>query len=149
MKILTLHAEEPAWDTVAAYAAGCPWRAGAYLAELMRSNRFAEWERVIAAFEGECPIGFCTLTAKDEMPESCDFTPFIGFVYVDAAYRGRRISEQMIAAASDYAKSLGYPAVYLTSDEQGLYEKYGFTLLGAFENVQHELTQLFRKPLKQ
>ncbi|MCR4760860.1 MAG: GNAT family N-acetyltransferase [Oscillospiraceae bacterium] len=147
MTILTLHAGEPAWDNVACFAADCPWRAGAFLAELMRTNRFAEWERVFAAFDAESPIGFCTLTAKDEMPESCVYTPFIGFVYVDAAYRGRRISEQMIAAASDYAKSLGYTAVYLTSDEQGLYEKYGFELHGTVETAWHEMTQLFVKPL--
>lgn len=148
MKILTLHADDPAWKAVAAFAENCPWRAGSYLAELMRANRFAPWERVFAAFTDERPVGFCTLTAKDEMPDSCEFTPFIGFVYVDEAYRGRRISAQMIAAASEYAKSRGFSAVYLTSEEQGLYEKYGFVKQGTVETIRHELTQLFRKPLK-
>ena len=151
MEIIRLNAAHPAWETVAAFADGCSWRAGAYLAVLMRENRFAGWERVIAAFDGETeagsarPVGFCTLTAKDEMPETCVYTPFIGFVFVDEAYRGRRISGEMIAAASEYAKTLGYTNIYITSDEQGLYEKYGFTCIGTVETVWNEITQLFEK----
>lgn len=148
MKITIMNATHPAWETAAAYADGCSWRAGAYLARLMRENRFAAWERVFAAFDGEKPVGFCTLTAKDEMPETFAYTPFIGFVFVDEAYRGRRISEHLIAAACAYAKTLGYEKVYLTSDEQGLYEKYGFVKNGEVENIWHEMTQLFAKIIK-
>ena len=147
MRIECLNQSHPAWETAAAFAQRCSWRAGAYLANLMRENRFAKWERVFAAFDGEKPVGFCTLTAKDEMPESCAYTPFIGFVFVDEAYRGRRISGELIAAASAYAKSLGYERIYLTSDEQGLYEKYGFVRIGTAETVRQEMTQLFAKTI--
>lgn len=142
---MVINAAHPAWENVAAYADGCSWRAGAYLAQLMRENRFAAWERVFAAFDGETQVGFCTLTAKDEMPETSVYTPFIGFVFVDEAYRGRHISGQLISAACAYAKTLGYEKVYLTSDEQGLYEKYGFVKNGEVENIWHEMTQLFAK----
>ena len=81
MNITVMYAGHPNWDKVADFAAHCSWRAGPHLAELMRNNQFADWERVIAAFSGDDPVGFCTLTAKDEMPDSCDFTPFIGFVF--------------------------------------------------------------------
>ena len=114
----------------------------------MRGNRFSERERVIAAFSDGCPVGFCTLTAKDEMPDSCVFTPFIGFVFVGELYRGQRISQQMIDAAVAYAGTLGYDAVYVTSNEQGLYEKYGFVRIGTVETVRKEQTQLFKKSTK-
>ncbi len=154
MEIIRLNAAHPAWETVAAFADGCSWRAGAYLAALMRENRFAGWECVIAAFDGETeagsarPVGFCTLTAKDEMPETCVYTPFIGFVFVDEAYRGRRIAGALIAAACSYAKLLGCENIYLTSDAQGFYEKYGFSNIEEAETIRHEMTQLFCKSTK-
>ena len=142
-----MYAGHPNWDKVADFAVHCSWRAGPHLAELMRNNQFADWERVIAAFSGDDPVGFCTLTAKDEMPDSCDFSPFIGFVFVSDAYRGMRISAQMIDAAAAYAGSLGFHTVYVTSDERGLYEKYGFVLRGLVKNAQNEITQLFAKSI--
>ena len=148
MEIRILRCGDPAWEAAAAFAESCPWRAGAYLARLMRENRFAAWERVFAAFDGGQPVGFCTLTAKDEMPQSCAFTPFIGFVFVDEAYRGNRLSERLIAAACTYAKTLGYADIYLTSDEQGLYEKYGFVKSGAVITARGEKTQLYTKGLQ-
>ncbi|HBI86132.1 MAG TPA: GNAT family N-acetyltransferase [Ruminococcus sp.] len=146
--IRALSADSPEWAALADYAETASWRAGAFLARCMRENRFAGWERVFAACSGDTPVGFCTLTARDELPESCAYTPFIGFVYVDPAYRGRRISAEMIAAASDYARSLGYRTVYITSDEQGLYEKFGFTKRGNVRTSRGDMTQLFAKPLE-
>lgn len=116
-------------------------------AGLMRENRFADWERVFAAYENGNPVGFCTLTEKDEMPDDCAFSPFIGFVFVDEAHRGRRISEQMIKAAAAYAGKCGFTQVYLTSDERGLYEKYGFEKIAEAETIRGERTQLFAKPI--
>ena len=148
MKITIMQTGHPDWETVADFAAGCTWRAGAYLAALMRADKFAERERVIAAFTDGQPVGFCTLTAKDEMPDSCAYTPFIGFVFVDEQHRGQRISAQMMDAAAAYAGTLGYDTVYVTSDEQGFYEKFGFTLLGTVENIRQEMTQLFMKTIE-
>lgn len=145
--IQALSVDSAEWAPLADYAAAVSWRAGAYLAQLMRENRFAEWERVFAAYRGGKPIGFCTLTARDEMPEGCEYTPFIGFVFVDETYRGNRISERLIAAACAYADSLGYTDIYLTSDERGLYEKYGFVNRGTVLTARGEETQLFTKAL--
>ena len=148
MLIRALSADSAEWRALADYAASVSWRAGAYLAQLMRENRFADWERVFAAYPGGKPAGFCTLTAKDEMPESCAYTPFIGFVFVGEAYRGNRISERLIAAACAYAKSLGYTDICLTSDERGLYEKNRFVNRVAVITARGDETQLFTKALE-
>ena len=66
--------------------------------------------------------GFCTFAEKDELPEECKFTPFIGFVFVDEPYRGKRLSELMIQSAILYARELGYEKIYIMSGEIGLYE---------------------------
>lgn len=135
------------WNAVAHYAEHCSWRAGAHLAELMKQNRFQTWERVIVATKDGEIVGFCTLTEKDELPEGYDFTPFIGFVFVDEKARGKRISERMIACAADYAKQLGYEKVYVMSGEEGLYEKYGFECIGEYQTVYGWTDQLFVKAI--
>ena len=56
------------WEKTAALAERCSWRAGSHLAQKMRDNDFAEWERVFAAVEDGEVAGFCTLTEKDELP---------------------------------------------------------------------------------
>ena len=66
----------------------------------MKENGFLPWERVLAACEGEEIVGFCTLSQKDELPENLPYAPFIGFVFVEERYRGRRISEKMIDRAA-------------------------------------------------
>lgn len=124
--IQSLTAADPRWEGVAAYAEACSWRAGSLLANQMRSKSFRDWERVFAAFtEGGDIAGYCTLAAHDCLPD-VPYTPYIGMVFVGEPYRGQRLSERMIDAASDYAASLGFSRVFLVSDHMGLYEKYGF-----------------------
>lgn len=60
----------------------------------MKKNEFNTWERVIVATEGNLIAGYCTVSEKDELPDEYDFTPFIGFVFVDEKYRGHRVSEK-------------------------------------------------------
>lgn len=113
----------------------------------MMDNGFLAWERVIVAADGENIAGYCTLSEKDELPDGYPFTPFIGFVFVDERYRGKRISEKLIGLALRYAKDLGYRTVYVMSGERGLYEKYGFMKMGDYETVYGTTDQLFQKAL--
>lgn len=113
------------WNRVADYAKECSWGAGKFLAEQMYGNGFSEWERVIAAFDEENVIGYCTLAKNDCLPD-VPYTPYIGYVFVDERYRGNRHSQKMIDFALGYARELGFDKVYLVSDHVNLYEKYGF-----------------------
>ena len=131
------------WEKTIAFAENCSWRAGAELARLMREDVFHGWERVFTAVAGGNIAGFCTLTEKDELPPEAPYTPFIGFVFVDESFRGRRISEQMIRKAVSYAGENGFDKVYLMSGEVGLYEKYGFTKIGDFATIYGDTDQLF------
>ena len=130
-------------DAVISYAENCSWGAGKELARLMREDGFKEWERVFAACENGEIAGFCTLTERDEMPPEYPSTPFIGFVFVDERFRGRRVSEKMIKSAIGYADEIGFEKVYIMSGEVGLYEKYGFTKIGDFETIYGGTEQLF------
>jgi len=113
------------WEQVVEYADKCSWRAGPYLANMMRAQALTGWERVFAASEGGEIAGFCTLTKTDCIPD-VPYTPYIGFVFVGEPHRGKRLSQKLIQCALKYAEGLGFSTVYLTSREQGLYEKYGF-----------------------
>lgn len=135
--------EHPLWNETATFAETCSWSAGGLLAQLMREKRFLEWERVYAACEDGRVIGYCTFSAKDEMPEKYDFSPFIGFVFVEESCRGQRISGRMIERVIEYARTLGYEKIYIMSGEQGLYEKYGFTAIGEYETIYDWTDRLF------
>ena len=135
------------WNETVSMAAKCTWKAGPHLAEKMKNNEFTEWERVFVACVDGKPAGFCTLTEKDELPSKYNFTPFIGFVFVDKQYRGKRLSEIMIKRATSYAHELGYEKIYVMSGEIGLYEKYGFKKLGAYKTIYGSIDQLFVKSI--
>ena len=142
MEIYAMTNTHEKWEITAAFAEKCSWGAGKHLAELMRSNFFGDWERVFAAFENGRPVGFCTLTEKDELAPKYPYTPLIGFVFVDEAFRGKRISEKMIKTVLEYAKGIGYDKVYIMSGEKGLYEKYGFSPMGEYETIYGNYEQL-------
>ncbi len=113
------------WNPLIEYAENCSWRAGPFLAQAMREEKFADWERVFVARESTDIAGYCTLAKTDCTPDVA-YTPYIGFVFVGEPYRGRRLSQDLIQCALGYAKKIGFTKVYLVSGEQGLYEKYGF-----------------------
>lgn len=131
------------WNATAEFALNCSWRAGGYLAKLMYENAFADEERVLVALVDGNIAGFCTFAKKDELPEEYDFTPFIGFMFVDEKYRGRRLSEKLIQAACNHAANNGFGKVYIMSGETGLYEKYGFEFLGMYRTIYDSEEQLF------
>lgn len=138
--------EHKYWKETISFAGKCSWKAGPFLAKKMIENEFKEWERVCAVCVDGKLAGFCTFTERDELPEKYDFTPFIGFVFVDGQYRGRRLSELMIQDIISYARRLGYERVYIMSGETGLYEKYGFKELGDYKTIYGSYDKLFVKP---
>ena len=130
------------WNKTISFAQSCSWKAGPVLAERMKENAFQNWERVIVAVENDGIVGFCTFTEKDELPEEYGYSPFIGFMFVDERYRGNRISEAMIRRVLSYAESIGFRTVYIMSGEHGLYEKYGFTVIGDYNTIYGTTDQL-------
>jgi len=133
------------WDKTIHLAERCSWRAGPLLARKMRENDFTSQERVCAVCVDGKAAGFCTFTERDELPEEYGFTPFIGFVFVEESFRGKRLSEAMIQTVIPYAHGLGYEKIYVMSGEIGLYEKYGFQKLGDYQTIYGSTDQLFIK----
>lgn len=128
MQLKLLLPSDPLWQETIRYARNCSWKAGRTLALQMENGAFSEWERVLAAVEGQRICGYCTVAKTDCIP-GLSYTPYIGFIFVDENHRGRRLSQRMIDFAAEYVKSIGFEAVYLISDHHGLYEKYGFHVI--------------------
>ncbi len=147
-EIHLMTAEHAYWKETIAFAERCSWKAGFFLAGKMQENDFQEWERVCAVCVNGKVTGFSTFTERDELSEQYDFTPFIGFVFVDEQYRGKRLSEMMIQGIFSYAKEIGYEKIYIMSGEIGLYEKYGFVKLGDYETIYGSIDQLFVQPIE-
>ena len=126
------------------------WRAAPYLADHLKKetfqHRYGPNGRVFLLTEGQNLISFCTLVPQDEILDKA-LLPWIGFVYTFPNHRGHRYSETVINHACAVAKAEGHVTVYLTSDEYGLYEKYGFTFMGFRETMEGHQTQVFFREL--
>lgn len=112
----------------------------------MDEKRFSDWERVIVAFDINQIAGYCTVLKEDCVP-NVGYSPFIGFVFVKEKYRGHRLSEQLISFACDYLVSIGFEKVFLTSNENGLYEKYGFEIIDEATDYWGNLQKIYQKSL--
>jgi len=146
MEIIKLEPGTAFWQKAIDFAQNCSWVAGKHFAQLLRENRFAAWEAAFAAIEDEHVIGYCTLLKEDYYPEN-RYSPWISSVFVDEAYRGRRVSQKLIGAAEKYAKSIGIDTVYIPSDRIGFYEKYGYEKIDTLQNYDGDYDSIFAKTL--
>ena len=144
MEIFEMTAAHEKLEEFADYAESCSWKAGRTLAVKMRNESFRDCERVFAVYENGHPIGFCTFTESDSLIPRYLYRPFIGFIFVDEMFRGKKISKKIIDAVRNYSRINGYNRIYLTSGEKGLYEKLGFKKLGDnYETIYGTVEQLF------
>ena len=143
MEIIGMTSEHEKWGEIAEYAEKCSWKAGTVLAEKMRNNGFRDWERVFAAYSDGKPVAFCTFTERDCLSPRYLYSPFIGFIFVDESARGKGVSCKLIEEVKTYARINGYGRIYVMSGEKGLYEKYGFQLIGMYETTYGTKEQLF------
>lgn len=104
------------------------WGGGRHLYTLLTEKRFhglfGETARVLILADGPKLVSFCTYAEKDDIPET-DLTPWMGFVYTDPDYRGRRLMGKLICRVKELARNDGYDELWIASGETGLYEKYG------------------------
>lgn len=146
LDVKKLTAADAEWNVLADYAENCSWGAGRTLAEEMRQNHFTGWERVILAEDQGRIAGYCTVSGTDCIPD-VPYTPYIGMLFVGEEYRGKRLSQRMIDDASEYLKELGFSEVYLVSDHENLYEKYGFQVIDEKMAPWGRMQKIYRKGL--
>lgn len=118
------------------------WPGAKHLYERIINNTQGGRVFIMYDIDKEHIITFGTLHDFDEI-ESETLKPWIGSIYTFRPYRGNRFSEQLIKHIIVIAKEEGLEFVYLSSDNLGMYEKFGFELYGMMKTVRGNETQVF------
>jgi GNAT superfamily N-acetyltransferase len=72
------------------------------------------------------PIGCCALITNDFISRH-DLYPWLACLYVAENERGNQYGNVLMEHAEREAKKAGFSSIYLTTDHDGYYEKYGWT----------------------
>ena len=124
------------------------WRAGAYLARLLRDGTFfdvmGEGSRVLLLTDGDELLSYCTYVKTDDIRPT-DLTPWIGFVYTFPKHRGRRYAGLLLEEVGRLAREEGVDAVYLSTNHTGLYEKYGFAFFAMMTDMEGQPSRIYVK----
>ncbi len=123
------------------------WRAGQYLYQMISEDKLAgmtgEDPQVLLLTEGDTLIAFCTYAKYDDIRDR-SIGPWAGFVYTFPEHRGKRRVGKLLEYAYGLAKKDGYPALYISTDMTGFYEKYGFSFWKTMENLDGEPARVYR-----
>lgn len=129
---------------------GCDWDAGKYLAYLLKTNGLfdlvGEGSRVLMLTDGDELVSFCTLAKYDDV-QPTELTPWSGWIYTFPAYRGRRLAGKLLEYAENLARKDGAVALHISTNHDGLYEKYGYKFLKYEKDVEGEDTKVYIKRL--
>ena len=110
----------------------CPWWAGKYLAKMIKNGELLKMcgldAQVLMLVENDIIISFCTYVFQDEI-NALDMFPWIGFVYTYPNFRGNYYFKKLLDRIIILAKNENYKELYVSTNEVGLYEKYGFQYL--------------------
>lgn len=145
-RVIRLNPSDPLWLQTIDFAENCSWIAGKHFADMLRGNRFSDWEAAFAAVEDGRIVGYCTFLKTDYYPDN-RYWPWISSIFVDEAARGRRVSHRMIEAAEEYARSQGFVRVYIPSDMDGFYEKCGYAQIDTLVNYGGDTDAIFMKEI--
>ncbi len=134
------------WYRLADYAEHCAWVAGPHLAGMLRENRLTDWEAVFAAFDRGEIIGYCTFLKTDYYPEN-RYSPWISSIFVEERHRRKGVCGLLIEAAVRYARKQGFRRVYIPSDMNGFYERFGFCRIDELVNYGGDVDGVFARDI--
>ncbi len=91
-------------------------------------------------------LSFCSYAEIDDVPDT-SLKPWIGFVYTFPAFRGKRLIAKLIDRACSCAKDEGCDAVYVSTDQKGLYENFGFEFLQEMQDRRGDMSLVYKREL--
>lgn len=126
----------------------CDWAAGRYLYKMLKEKKLEDMvgknPRVLMLVEGEELAAFCTYTEKDDI-QPTDLTPWMGFVYTFPKYRGRHYMGELFREVERLAKEEKVQDIFISTDHEGLYEKYGCEFYRMMEDIKGYPARVYRK----
>ena len=122
------------------------WGAGQFLYELLKNQKLKEYvgenTKVLMLTEGGDLISFCTFADKDDI-QPTELTPWIGWVYTFPHYRGHRYVGKLLSYAEALAKTDGINSIYISTNHNGLYEKYGYKFFEIMKDMHGEDSRVY------
>ncbi len=123
------------------------WGGGQFLYELLNENKLknavGEKARVLMLTDGEELVSFCTYAEKDDIQPTA-LTPWIGFVYTFPEYRGHRYVGKLFLEVKKFARAEKVHDIYISTNHDGLYEKYGCVFYQTMTDMHGEPSRVYR-----
>ncbi|MEK4247374.1 GNAT family N-acetyltransferase [Psychrobacillus sp. FSL K6-2684] len=111
---------------------------------MIHSCRFSDIPRFYVMIEEEEIIGTYALLRND-LNSRQDLCPWLACLFVKEEYRGREIGLMLLQHSLKEAASKGYDKLYLSTDLEGYYEKYGWKNNGVVYGVSGDHIKLYEK----
>lgn len=124
------------------------WSAGQYLHNLLKNGEFqnltGEKSKVLLLVDGDNLLSFCTYAEKDDI-QPTDLKPWVGFVFTFPQYRGHRYVGLLFSEIEKIARSENVGEVYISTNHEGLYEKYGCEFYQMMNDIEGEPSRVYIK----
>jgi GNAT superfamily N-acetyltransferase len=126
------------------------WGAGQFLYDLLKNQKLKELvgenTKVLLLTDGENLVSFCTFAEKDDI-QPTDLTPWIGWIYTFPNYRGNRYAGELLKYAEVLAEEDGIKHIYISTNHEGLYEKYGYEFFKIMKDIEGEDSRVYVRNL--
>ena len=126
------------------------WGAGAFLHELLSSDTFfdavGEGSKVLLLTDGDELISYCTYARWDDI-QPTELSPWMGFIYTFPEHRGHRYAGRLFEEVERLAPKEDVPAVYISTNHVGLYEKYGCEFLTMMDDMDGNPSRVYVKKI--
>lgn len=126
------------------------WSAAELLSSWLKGNELkkicGKSAEVYLLTDNDKLASFAVLAEQDEI-DVPEISPWIGFVYTFPKYRGQHNAGKLIEHICTLLKANKTKNVYISTEEVGLYEKYGFSYLKMMTNREGKPTRVYMKSL--
>ena len=92
-------------------------------------------------------IGTYALLRNDLISRQ-DIYPWLACLYVKKEYRGKEIGKMMLEHAVTEASKKNFNSIYLSTDLEGYYEKYGWSFFGTGYGITGDSYKIYEKSWK-
>lgn len=124
------------------------WSAGQFLYKLLKNGELKDYVgenvKVLLLVDDDELVSYCTYAEKDDI-QPTDLAPWIGWVYTFPQRRGHHYVGKLFAEIERIAKAENVSEVFISTNHDGLYEKYGCEFYQMMNDIHGEPSRVYRK----